>query len=188
VSIFAVSFDIFFCVTAKGGRADCLNDRALITRFPRSRVAACDDRFKLEGLLVVSPPWKNFLVRFNVRGMLWGSSRGRPLNAPAAFVHPCQPTVAKQPPTGPGWVHELKHDGYRLQIHVRDSRVRLFTMNGADWSKRYPRIVEEAARIKGSAVMDAEVVCLVKKGVPDFDMLHSRNADHLAVACAFDAA
>src|SRR5262245_61670034 len=91
--------------------------------------------------------------------------RGRPLNAPAAFIHPCQPVRAKQPPTGPGWVHELKHDGYRLQIHVRDGRVRLFTMNGADWSKRYPRIVEEATRIKGSAVMDAEVVCLIKKGI-----------------------
>jgi bifunctional non-homologous end joining protein LigD len=112
--------------------------------------------------------------------------RGRPLNAPAAFIHPCQPIVAKQPPIGPGWAHELKHDGYRLQIHVRDGRVRLFTMNGADWSKRYPRIVEEAARVKGSAVMDAEVVCLVKKGIPDFDTLHSRTADHLAVACAFD--
>jgi ATP-dependent DNA ligase len=36
-------------------------------------------------------------------------------------------------------------------------------MNGADWSKRYPRIVEETARIKGSVVMDAEVVCLIKK-------------------------
>ena len=57
----------------------------------------------------------------------------------------------------------------------RDGRVRLFTMNGADWSKRYPRIVEEAARIKVNAVMDAEVVCLVKKGVADFDIL---NADH----------
>ena len=101
--------------------------------------------------------------------MLWRNSRGRPNNAPAA------PTVAKQPPTGPGWAHELKHDGYRLQIHVRDGRVRLFTMNGADWSKRYPRIVEEAARIKVNAVMDAEVVCLVKKGVADFDIL---NADH----------
>jgi bifunctional non-homologous end joining protein LigD len=120
--------------------------------------------------------------------MLWGgpNSRGRPLNAPAAFIHPCQPIVAREPPAGPGWAHELKHDGYRLQIHVRDGRVRLFTMNGADWSKRYPRIVEEAARIKGSAVMDAEVVCLIKKGVPDFDTLHSRTADHLAVACAFD--
>jgi ATP-dependent DNA ligase len=90
--------------------------------------------------------------------MLWRSSRRRPINAPSALIHPCQPIVAKQPPSGPGWVHELKHDGYRLQIHVRDGRVRLFTMNGADWSKRYPRIVEEAARIKGSAVMDAEVV------------------------------
>jgi bifunctional non-homologous end joining protein LigD len=50
----------------------------------------------------------------------------------------------------------LKHDGYRLQIHVRDGRVRLFTMNGADWSKRYPRIVEEAVRFKGSVVMDAD--------------------------------
>src|SRR5215471_20859361 len=96
--------------------------------------------------------------------MLWRSSRGRPLNAPAAFIHPCQPTVAKEPPSGPGWAHELKHDGYRLQIHVRDGRVRLFTMNGNDWSKRYPLIVEEAARIKGSVVMDAEVVCLIKKG------------------------
>jgi|SRR5262249_18385679 hypothetical protein len=42
--------------------------------------------------------------------MLWRSSRGRPSNAPAAFIHPCQPTVAKQPPTGAGWAHELKHD------------------------------------------------------------------------------
>ena len=59
-------------------------------------------------------------------------------------------------------------------------------MNGADWSKRYPRIVEEASRVKVSAVMDAEVVCLVKKGIADFDMLHGRTADHVAVACAFD--
>jgi ATP-dependent DNA ligase len=75
------------------------------------------------------------------------SSRGRPLNAPAAFIHPCRPIVATQPPTGPGWAHELKHDGYRLQIHVRDGLVRLYTMNGNNWTDRYPRIVEEAIRI-----------------------------------------
>jgi bifunctional non-homologous end joining protein LigD len=64
-------------------------------------------------------------VRFAyIGGMLWRNSRGRPLNGPAAFIHPCQPTVAKEPPSGSGWAHELKHDGYRLQIHVRD----------ADWS------------------------------------------------------
>jgi ATP-dependent DNA ligase len=83
-------------------------------------------------------------------------------------------------------VHELKHDGYRLQIHVRDGRARLYTMNAADWTKRYPRIVEEATRIKGSAILDAEVVCLDAEGVAQFNTLHTRCADNLAVACAFD--
>ena len=103
--------------------------------------------------------------------MVLRSSRGRPLNAPAAFIHPCQPIVAKQPPSGPGWAHELKHDGYRLQIHVRDGRVRLYTINGADWSKRYPRIVESASRIGGATILDAEVVWMGSDGVPDFDAL-----------------
>jgi len=118
--------------------------------------------------------------------MVSSNSRGRPLNAPAAFIHPCQPTVAKQPPSGPGWTHELKHDGYRLQIHVRDGRVRLYTMNGNDWTKRYPRIVEEAARLRAPLIIDAEVVHLSADGVPDFDTLHSRTADENAVALAFD--
>src|SRR5262245_29038172 len=102
--------------------------------------------------------------------------RGRPLNAPAAFIHPCRPIVAKQPPKGPGWAHELKHDGYRLQIHVRDGRVRLYTINGADWSKRYPLIVKAAARIKGTAIIDAEVVWLGLDGAADFDALLSSAA------------
>ena len=114
------------------------------------------------------------------------SPRGRPQNAPAAFIHPCRPIVGNRPPTGPGWAHELKHDGYRLQIHVRDGGIRLYTMNGADWSDRYPLITAEASRLKGSAILDAEVVCAGKDGVPDFGLLHSRCFDHLAVACAFD--
>src|SRR5262249_28771574 len=114
------------------------------------------------------------------------NSRGRPRNTPVAFIIPCRPIVASKPPSGPGWAHELKHDGYRLQIHVRDGRVRLYTMNGADWSKRYPMIVRDAALINGSAIFDAEVVCSGKDGVPDFDLLHSRHFDHVAVACAFD--
>ncbi len=120
--------------------------------------------------------------------MLWRvrTSRGRPRNAPAGFIHPCQPTVAKRPPSGPGWVHELKHDGYRLQVHIRDGGVRLYTMNGNNWTARYPRIVDEATRIKLMAILDAEVVCLDKDGHSHFDTLHSRCSDHLAVACAFD--
>jgi bifunctional non-homologous end joining protein LigD len=92
----------------------------------------------------------------------------------------------KRPPSGPGWAHELKHDGYRLQLHVRDGRARLYTMNGNDWTKRYSRIVEEASRIKGTAILDAEVVCLSPEGVADFDRLHSRVADDCAIALGFD--
>ena len=73
--------------------------------------------------------------------------RVRPRSAPASFIHPCRPIVVAQPPSGPGWARELEHDGYRLQIHVRDGRVRLYTINGADWSKRYPLIVESRARV-----------------------------------------
>jgi bifunctional non-homologous end joining protein LigD len=112
--------------------------------------------------------------------------RGRPLNAPAAFIHPCQPIVVAQPPSGPGWAHELKHDGYRLQIHVRDGRVQLYTINGADWSKRYPMITEAARKIDGSAILDAEVVWLDSDGAANFDALHSRVNDENAVALAFD--
>jgi ATP-dependent DNA ligase len=83
-------------------------------------------------------------------------------------------------------VHELKHDGYRLQIPVRDGRVRLYTRNGADWTKRYPRIVEEAARLREPIIIDAEVVHLAANGAADFDALHSRTVDNKAVACAFD--
>jgi ATP-dependent DNA ligase len=105
---------------------------------------------------------------------------------PAAFIIPCRPTVASRPPTGPGWAHELKHDGYRPQIHIREGRVRLYTMNGADWSKRYPLIVESAARIKGSAILDAETVWIGTDGVADFEALHSRANDKSVVALAFD--
>jgi bifunctional non-homologous end joining protein LigD len=114
------------------------------------------------------------------------NSRGRPRNAPAAFIQPCLPSIAQRPPRGPGWAHELKHDGYRLQIHVRNGRVRLYTMNGNDWTKRYPRIVEEATRLRAPLIIDAEVVHLLANGVADFDALHNRTADNEAVACAFD--
>ena len=94
--------------------------------------------------------------------------------------------MATRPPAGPGWVHELKQDGYRLQIHLHAGRVRLFTMNGHDWTERYPLIVRDGTKIKNTAILDGEVVCADGDGKPDFDLLHSRCNDDVAVACAFD--
>ena len=59
-------------------------------------------------------------------------------------------------------------------------------MNGADWTSRYPLIIAEASRPEGSAIIDAEVVCAGEDGVPDFELLHDRTNDHIAIACAFD--
>ncbi len=85
-----------------------------------------------------------------------------------------------------GWWLRRMHDGYRSQIHVRDGRVRLYTMNANDWTGRYPLIVQAAARLKGSAILDAEVACLGEDGAADFDLLQSRVHDQRAVALAFD--
>jgi hypothetical protein len=54
-------------------------------------------------------------------------TRGKPLNAPADRRLLGDDWLARMNESGPGWAHELKHDGYRLQIHVRDGRVRLYT-------------------------------------------------------------
>ena len=59
-------------------------------------------------------------------------------------------------------------------------------LNGNDWSKRYPPIIQDAAKIKGSAIIDAEAVWLGLDGAASFDALHSRLNDHTAAACTFD--
>jgi bifunctional non-homologous end joining protein LigD len=54
------------------------------------------------------------------------------------FVDPCIPSRAAKPPSGPDWVHEVKHDGYRLIVRRDGETVRLFTRRGYDWTERYP--------------------------------------------------
>ena len=66
---------------------------------------------------------------------------------PSGFIEPCQPSKVARPPSGPLWVHEIKHDGYRLMVRRDGSRVRCFTRNGHDWADRFPAIVDAASRI-----------------------------------------
>ena len=55
------------------------------------------------------------------------------------FVEPMLATLAKSPPTGDRWLHEIKFDGYRLQAHVEDGKVTLWTRGGLDWTKKFGR-------------------------------------------------
>lgn len=105
----------------------------------------------------------------------------------AGFVEPCVPTIAKSVPTGPQWVHEIKHDGYRLMARKQGDRVRLYTRNGHDWASRYPTIVKAILSLKvESILLDGEAVICDKKGVADFERLHCRAYDAEACLYAFD--
>ena len=80
---------------------------------------------------------------------------------PAGFVVPAQPVKASKPPSGADWVHEIKHDGYRLIVRRDGPTVRLYTRNAYDWTERLPAIAAAAARIKAkSFTIDGEAVVL----------------------------
>jgi ATP-dependent DNA ligase len=106
---------------------------------------------------------------------------------PACFIQPCLGVDAEKVPTRPGWIHEIKHDGYRMQVRKDGDRVRLFTRRGFDWTARYPRIVAAATKIKANSfTMDGETVCVDDRGRADFQKLHSRCFDAAAIFYAFD--
>jgi len=100
---------------------------------------------------------------------------------------PCIPSRATKVPDRPEWLHEIKHDGYRLIVQRDGQRVRLFTRNGHDWSGRYPLITEAALRNRDSSfVLDGEAVLLGVDGISDFNGLHSRKHDDEVTFYAFD--
>jgi bifunctional non-homologous end joining protein LigD len=69
----------------------------------------------------------------------------------AGYIIPAQPVKAAKPPSGPDWVHEIKHDGYRLIVRRDGRTVRLYTRNAYDWTVRLPAIAAAAQRIKAKS-------------------------------------
>jgi ATP-dependent DNA ligase len=116
--------------------------------------------------------------------MFWPTSA--PSRRPVGFIEPCIPTRAHKPPAGPQWIHEIKHDGYRLIVRRHGDRVRLFTRRGYDWTDRYPLIANAAAALGCDATIDGEAVVCDRAGVADFERLHSREHDRQAFLWAFD--
>jgi ATP dependent DNA ligase domain len=79
---------------------------------------------------------------------------------PSGFIAPCIPTRAPKPPVGPDWIHEIKHDGYRLIVRRDGENVRLYTRRGYDWSDRYPAIARAAAKLRATSfTIDGEPRC-----------------------------
>lgn len=83
-------------------------------------------------------------------------------------------SVADEPPTGKGWISEIKFDGYRLLCWKNGATIRLMTRNGLDWTDRLPAVAREIGELNvGSALLDGELVALDKKGITSFPALQA---------------
>ena len=106
---------------------------------------------------------------------------------PAGFIIPAQPVLAPRPPVVTDWVHEIKHDGYRIIVRRDGATVRLYSRNAYDWTVRLAAIAAAAQRIKAkSFTIDGEAVVLGPDGLSRFEELRSREAAHAAILYAFD--
>jgi bifunctional non-homologous end joining protein LigD len=113
------------------------------------------------------------------------AARHRDLTLPAGFIAPCLPMMAPCPPSGPLWLHEIKHDGFRIIARKDDRRVRLYSRPGNDLTRRFPLIVEAMARLP-SCTIDGEAVACDDSGIQSFDLLRSRQRDSHVFLYAFD--
>ena len=96
----------------------------------------------------------------------------------SGFIEPCLPMRAERPPSGPGWVHEIKHDGFRMVVRRDPAGVRLLTRRGNDWTERFPLIAAAAGALKvRSCLLDGEAVACEQDGMPSFDRLRWRPED-----------
>jgi bifunctional non-homologous end joining protein LigD len=84
------------------------------------------------------------------------------------------PTLRPAAPSGPEWLHEIKYDGYRVQMHVTGGNARIFTRNGYDWTERFSSIARAAAALAvREVVLDGEAVVLDEHRMPDMARLRS---------------
>ena len=112
-------------------------------------------------------------------------SRPRPL--PPGFIAPCLPTSAPQPPSGELWLHEIKHDGFRVIACKLGKRVKLYSRPGNDLTYRFPLIVESLARLRSrSCIIDGEAVACGEDSTANFGRIRYRHHDAGVFLYAFD--
>ncbi len=104
-----------------------------------------------------------------------------------AIIEPCLPTPAKAPPSGPGWLHEIKHDGMRIMARRDGAGVRLITRNGNDFTSRFLFVVAAVTALPArSFLIDGEAIVTNGNGLAVFDLIRHKRHGDAAVLCAFD--
>jgi bifunctional non-homologous end joining protein LigD len=103
------------------------------------------------------------------------------------IIEPCLPSPAKAPPSGPGWPHEIKHDGFRILARRDSAGVRLITRNANDFTDRFPFIATAVAELPvKSCLIDGEAIVCDENGLAVFDLIRRHGAGERAVLSAFD--
>jgi bifunctional non-homologous end joining protein LigD len=106
---------------------------------------------------------------------------------PAGFIAPCLPSKTTQLPSGGQWLHEIKHDGFRVIARKKGAQVRLYSRPGNDFTHRFPLIIEELARLRcRSCIIDGEAVACGDDGVASFNLVRYRHHDESIFLYAFD--
>ena len=95
---------------------------------------------------------------------------------PAGFIAPCLPTKTSKLPSGSQWLHEIKHDGFRIIARKTGAQVRLYSRHGNDLTRRFPLIVETLARLRSrSCIIDGDSVYRSGRS-PDWLKMKNANA------------
>src|SRR5262249_54982455 len=106
---------------------------------------------------------------------------------PAEFIAPCLPTNTSKLPSGGQWLHEIKHDGFRIIARKDGERVRLYSRPGNDFTRRFPLIVDALSRLRSrSCIIDGEAVACDDNGVASFDLVRHHRANENIFLYAFD--
>jgi len=113
-------------------------------------------------------------------------AKGKRVTAMPAFVAPELCASVDRPPSGEGWCHEIKFDGYRVQLRVEDGGAILKTRKGLDWTDKFRAIAREGTSLP-DALIDGEIVALDQNGAPDFSTLQAAISDGKTDALIFFA-
>src|SRR5438034_4277783 len=106
---------------------------------------------------------------------------------PAGFIAPCLPIKTTTLPSGGQWLHEIKHDGFRVIARKDGDRVRLYSRPGNDLTWRFPLIVEALAKLRSrSCIIDGEAVACDDNGMPNFNHIRYRRHGASVFLYAFD--
>jgi bifunctional non-homologous end joining protein LigD len=125
--------------------------------------------------------------RSNRGGQKGGRGKRKASAAPPPFEEPQLATLVDEVPTGDGWIHEYKYDGYRLLLAVGDGVATAWTRNGKDWSDKFKALVKAAAGLPAGCLIDGEAVALDEHGKPSFQLLQSTLKDRQGANLVFYA-